>query len=376
MATPIYIPKFRKEAFMFGKKSFSLLAVFIIAMGLFGLNAWGFEIVTKTDLVKKIVTIVHLYKMADNAIFLIDASSSMDKRYKDTGRTRYQIMVDTLRERNEYLPDLGYNFGMYLYTPWKEIYPMQRFDRRKFAEALEQLPERPTGSTQIQPALRRLDGILKNLKGKTVVFLFTDGTYTELDHEQHPALIANRLAKRHDVCFFVASTADDRFGRQAIANVSNANFCSRAIAYDRFIDRPEYSAGALYVTKADVKLVTYTETRITGIQTENVLFQFDEDSFDPEFEKNLNRLGSFMQNNPQTFAVLAGYTDNIGTQEYNIGLSKRRADRVAQYLDDNFGIGPDRIVSLWYGPNNPVASNSTVLGRKLNRRVEIAVGIQ
>ena len=189
-------------------------------------------------------------------------------------------------------------------------------------------------------------------------------------------MIANRLAKKHDVCFFVVSTADDRFGREAIADVTRTNFCSRAIPYDSFVDRPEYNSGALYVTKADVNVTTYTETRITGIRTQDVLFQFDKHSFDPVFETDLNRLGSYMQNNPQTYAVLAGYTDNIGPREYNIGLAKRRTDQVAQHLNDNFGIGPERIVKLWFGSNNPVAANSSVTGRKLNRRVEIAVGIQ
>ena len=149
---------------MLRKKNVITLAGVFMAVCMFGMKAWGFEILTETDLVRQTVKTVHLYKMADNAIFLIDASSSMKKKYKNTGRTRYQIMVDTLKERNEYLPDLGYNFGIYLYTPWKEIYPMQPYDRRKFADALEQLPDRPAKSSQLQLALRRLDGILKEIE--------------------------------------------------------------------------------------------------------------------------------------------------------------------------------------------------------------------
>lgn len=81
-----------------------------------------------------------------------------------------------------------------------------------------------------------------------------------------------------------------------------------------------------------------------------------------------------MQQNPDAYAVVAGFTDNIGARAYNAGLSRRRAESVAQYLEDKFDISPDRIVSLWYGMMNPVADNSTKEGRRLNRRVEIAVG--
>jgi OOP family OmpA-OmpF porin len=47
---------------------------------------------------------------------------------------------------------------------------------------------------------------------------------------------------------------------------------------------------------------------------------------------------------------------------------------VTEQLKNNFNISPDRVLSLWYGQMNPVADNSTEEGRRLNRRVEIAVG--
>jgi OOP family OmpA-OmpF porin len=66
-----------------------------------------------------------------------------------------------------------------------------------------------------------------------------------------------------------------------------------------------------------------------------------------------------------------GFTDSIGTEEYNLGLSQRRADAVRNYLVEK-GVDPKIITAKGYGESNPVASNDTKEGRALNRRVEFA----
>jgi OOP family OmpA-OmpF porin len=72
--------------------------------------------------------------------------------------------------------------------------------------------------------------------------------------------------------------------------------------------------------------------------------------------------------------LLEGYTDSTGPEEYNLGLSLRRAESIANYLMDNYMISDDRIVVNYYGSANPVGDNATAEGRAMNRRVEIAVG--
>ena len=69
-----------------------------------------------------------------------------------------------------------------------------------------------------------------------------------------------------------------------------------------------------------------------------------------------------------------GYTDDTGKAEYNMELSRRRAEAVADYLQKKFELGSDRVVANWYGAANPIASNDTTEGRAQNRRVEIAIG--
>lgn len=71
--------------------------------------------------------------------------------------------------------------------------------------------------------------------------------------------------------------------------------------------------------------------------------------------------------------VVAGYTDDIGSEDYNYQLGQRRAQGVAGYLIGNEGVEPMQVRVVSYGASHPVASNSTLAGRRGNRRVEILV---
>ena len=71
--------------------------------------------------------------------------------------------------------------------------------------------------------------------------------------------------------------------------------------------------------------------------------------------------------------VVAGYTDNVGSESFNYGLSKRRAENVAAYLMTDQKIDPAHILTVGYGERAPVGDNKTEAGRAKNRRVEILV---
>ena len=71
--------------------------------------------------------------------------------------------------------------------------------------------------------------------------------------------------------------------------------------------------------------------------------------------------------------VVAGHTDNVGSESFNYGLSKRRAENVAAYLMTDQKIDPAHILTVGYGERAPVGDNKTEAGRAKNRRVEILV---
>lgn len=71
--------------------------------------------------------------------------------------------------------------------------------------------------------------------------------------------------------------------------------------------------------------------------------------------------------------VIAGHTDNVGSEEVNYNLGKKRADAVGRYLVTQKKLDPIRVIPVSYGESNPAADNSNPQGRAKNRRVEILV---
>ncbi|NIA09009.1 MAG: OmpA family protein [Nitrospiraceae bacterium] len=87
---------------------------------------------------------------------------------------------------------------------------------------------------------------------------------------------------------------------------------------------------------------------------------------------DIDRLARVLNQYPATRIRVEGYTDNTGTEEYNMKLSQRRAEAVKQLLISK-GVSPNRITAMGYGESRPKASNATPYGRQLNRRVEIYI---
>ena len=102
----------------------------------------------------------------------------------------------------------------------------------------------------------------------------------------------------------------------------------------------------------------------------DVLFDTGQATLKPGATMALNRLATFLSANPQTKVLIEGHTDSRGGDDYNIGLSERRARAVATELQSR-GISADQVQTLGRGKSYPVASNATPEGRQQNRRVEI-----
>lgn len=104
----------------------------------------------------------------------------------------------------------------------------------------------------------------------------------------------------------------------------------------------------------------------------DVLFDVDQATLKAGATQSLSRLVAFLREYPDRQVLVEGHTDSTGTDEYNLGLSQRRADAVVQFLTLN-GIAPERAIATGYGKAYPVAGNETAEGRQRNRRVEIVI---
>jgi outer membrane protein OmpA-like peptidoglycan-associated protein len=103
-----------------------------------------------------------------------------------------------------------------------------------------------------------------------------------------------------------------------------------------------------------------------------VLFPSGQAALLPAAMSSLDNVVTALKSTPDRNITVEGHTDSVGTRDYNIDLSLRRADAVRQYLVSR-GLPGEIVKAQGLGPDRPVASNSTPDGRANNRRVEIIV---
>jgi general secretion pathway protein A len=99
-------------------------------------------------------------------------------------------------------------------------------------------------------------------------------------------------------------------------------------------------------------------------------FKLNSNEIDDESYDTLDRIALFLKQNPGQRVSVRGYTDSTGAVSYNQSISQFRANAVKSYLVGK-GARPERLQVYAMGPEDPIASNETVEGRRLNRRVEI-----
>jgi outer membrane protein OmpA-like peptidoglycan-associated protein len=143
------------------------------------------------------------------------------------------------------------------------------------------------------------------------------------------------------------------------------------------------TGGALvgrYMDKQAAKLAR----ELDGVEVERVgegillsfdsglLFDFDSDDLRSVTEVNLNKFSDILEEYPDTYVLIEGHTDDIGSESYNRLLSLKRAESVASHLRTQ-QIPGSRLIVKGYGEEQPIATNESQSGRQANRRVDIAI---
>ena len=366
------------------------MIVGLIMPGLIATNVLAQRPVVKTVAVERVRVVDEVVKVADNFIVLFDASGSMQDQYKFTGQQKIELAKQIYEGRVARLPDLDWNAGLYLYTPWKSFYEMQPFNKEAFIEALDQLAAyQPSIRYKDQPtplgnAIKNLDPILAKLSGTTAVFIFTDGSFTLSEPRIWPVPAAREIASKYNVCFYVISSAQSAKSEKLVNDLASVNTCSRVASFDTVLSRPEYTVSALYMVRDKAIVETELISEVVGVELDNILFDFDSAAIRSGYHDELDGLAKYLEENPEAYVVIEGFTDSTGDPKYNLDLSQRRAESVKNYLMEKEifsageanidAIAEQRLVTVWYGKDLPVASNDTAERRQLNRRVRITVG--
>src|SRR5277367_1786237 len=134
--------------------------------------------------------------------------------------------------------------------------------------------------------------------------------------------------------------------------------------------------------KAQLNQVLATRETARGliVNMSDVLFDFNKYTLKPDAREKLAKVSGILLSYPGLKLQVEGYTDNIGSDDYNQKLSEERADSVRDYLVAQ-GVGQPNITAAGYGKSDPVADNSAASGRAENRRVQLvvsgnAIGVQ
>lgn len=126
------------------------------------------------------------------------------------------------------------------------------------------------------------------------------------------------------------------------------------------------------ISTAEIKLDSIDYKVGDRIQLDNIFFEFDKATLLPESEKELEKLVDILLDYPHLHIRIEGHTDNVGGDQYNRDLSRRRAKAVVDYLLDA-KTRPERLSYEGFGSSKPIADNATDEGRAKNRRVEFVI---
>ncbi len=339
-------------------------------------------------------------KKIDNFIVFLDQSGSMAENYPPTDQKKIDLAIKTISRLDRALPELGYSGGLFMFAPYEEVMSPRPYRNGALQAAVSNIKTdfevfgRPT---PMGDGLKDLDPVIGHLSGKTALIILTDG---DSNAGSAPVPQAQALYSKYgpNLCIHVISFADSPKGKKIIGEIRALSNCSVAadgnsLATDAAMD--QYVADVFYREVATAQAIPMdsdgdgvsddkdqcpdtpkgvaVDARGCELKlTLHINFAFDSAEIKPEFKSDLDKAATFVRANKDIpYILIAGYTDNQGPADYNMSLSKRRADAVRQALIDDYGVDPDKLKTRGYGETQPVADNSTKEGRYLNRRVEI-----
>ncbi len=117
--------------------------------------------------------------------------------------------------------------------------------------------------------------------------------------------------------------------------------------------------------------VTFDEANPDGSKA-GVYFATNKYDINANSKLALDKMVKIFNEYPETNLLIEGHTDDVGRDAYNLSLSQRRAEAVANYLRTT-SIASDRLITKWYGETQPIGSATDAASRALNRRVEFVI---
>jgi len=226
---------------------------------------------------------------------------------------------------------------------------------------LTQLQNDPTLASKVSVAIRTADTAVKEAEIPRKDKALSD----------HLVFIAGREV---DVAWAQAKTRQLEDQRAGLTEQRNAE---RLDSRTREADQARLDAD---MAREDSEALRREIAELNAKETErglvvtlgDMLFETGNSQLKGNAAENLAKLSSFLKAYPDRTLMIEGHTDNVGSDDSNQSLSQRRAESVRMYLLEQ-GISSNRLSAYGKGESSPIASNDSVSGRALNRRVEVII---
>jgi OOP family OmpA-OmpF porin len=359
----------------------------------------------------------------DSFIIVLDSSSSMGTIYEDEVAERYSrfmIAKDVVRRMNNTMPEMeiqgtlqrfGYGFsGKGKLT--EAVYGPTTYSRFGLEQALQSIIT-PGGDSPAGLAIGATSEILRSTEGKTAVIVVSDGEKLKNEPLMKVKTLKNQFGDR--ACLYTiwvgskteskefmeklaaemrcgfSITADDIATSEDMADFVRKVFFARDSDGDGVPDDADECPGTPPGIRVDA-VGCSVDSDGDGVADDvdacpdtpegaivddrgcwvvkGVKFDYKKWDVKPQFNTNLDNIISILKRTPGLKIRVEGHTDNIGSEKYNLKLSKKRAEAIKAYLVEK-GIEKSRITSIGYGFSKPRAGNDTKEGRALNRRAEL-----
>ena len=318
-----------------------------------------------------------LVKKVDNFIVFMDQSGSMAWAKADAGNQKFDQAVRSVQLLDKVTPELGYKSSVVTFAPYASVSSPEAYKTGAIGSAASGIKPPFNYFTPMGDGLSDIDPLIAGLSGKTALILFTDGASNE---GTDPVMQAKSLYGKYapNLCLHIVSYADTPGGEATINAIKSLADCSvvvdaKTLESDEAMTR--FAKAVLYEEKAPAPPPVKPSPKPAApvakeVITFNLLFDFDKADIKDEMIPSLEQAKLILEEDPGTTFVLSGHTDSTGAEDYNQGLSERRAAAVKNWLVSN-GVPASRLKTVGYGESRPKYDNATREGRKLNRRVEM-----